>query len=114
MHISIFTRYIAKSLITFFAGVVGILTFVIFMNYFIRVLDLAMTYGTSFGWIVSSLLHILPDIFCLSAPMSFQIAILLTLTNMSEQGGLIALRAAGLSFKEIIRPLLACAVALSA
>lgn len=114
MHISIFTRYIAKSLITFFAGVVGILTFVIFMNYFIRVLDLAMTYGTSFGWIVSSLLHILPDIFCLSAPMSFQIAILLTLTNMSEQGELIALRAAGFSFKEIIRPLLACAVALSA
>lgn len=114
MHISIFTRYIAKSLITFFAGVVGILTFVIFMNYFIRVLDIAMTYGTSFGWIVSSLLNILPDIFCLSAPMAFQIAILLTLTNMSEQGELIALRAAGFSFKEIIRPLLACAVVLSA
>lgn len=113
MHISIFTRYIAKSLITFFAGVVGILTFVIFMNYFIRVLDIAMTYGTSFGWIVSSLLNILPDIFCLSAPMAFQIAILLTLTNMSEQGELIALRAAGFSFKEIIRPLLACAVVLS-
>nr|QGT50793.1 hypothetical protein Elusimicrob2101_0560 [uncultured Elusimicrobia bacterium] len=113
MHISIFTRYIAKSLITFFAGVVGILTFVIFMNYFIRVLDIAMTYGTSFGWIVSSLLHILPDIFSLSAPMAFQIAILLTLTNMSEQGELIALRAAGFSFKEIIRPLLACAAVLS-
>lgn len=113
MSVSIFTRYIAKSLITFFAGVVGILTFVIFMNYFIRVLDIAMTYGTSFGWIMSSLLHILPDIFSLSAPMAFQIAILLTLTNMSEQGELIALRAAGFSFREIIRPLLACAVTLS-
>jgi len=113
MRISIFTRYIAKSLLTFFAGVVGVLTFVIFMNHFIRVLDMAMTYGTSFGWIVSSLLNILPDVFCLSAPMAFQIAILLTLTNMSEQGELIALRAAGFSFKEIIRPLLACAVVLS-
>lgn len=113
MHISIFTRYIAKSLLTFFAGVVGILTFVIFMNHFIKVLDIAMTYGTSFGWVVSSLLNILPDVFCLSAPMAFQIAILLTLTNMSEQGELIALRAAGFSFKEIVRPLLACAVVLS-
>lgn len=113
MHISIFTRYIAKSLVTFFAGVVGILTFVIFMNHFIRVLDMAMTYGTGLGWIISSLLNILPDVFCLSAPMAFQIAILLTLTNMSEQGELIALRAAGFSFKEIIRPLLACAVILS-
>lgn len=113
MHIGIFTRYIAKSLLTFFAGVVGILTFVIFMNHFIKVLDIAMTYGTSLGWIASSLLNILPDVFCLSAPMAFQIAILLTLTNMSEQGELIALRAAGFSFKEIVRPLLACAIALS-
>lgn len=113
MRVSIFTRYIAKSLLTFFAGVVGILTFVIFMNHFIKVLDMAMTYGTGLGWIVSSLLNILPDVFCLSAPMAFQIAVLLTLTNMSEQGELIALRAAGFSFKEIVRPLLVCAIALS-
>lgn len=113
MHIGIFTKYIAKSLLAFFVGVLGILTFVIFMNHFIRVLDMAMTYGTSFGWIVSSLLNILPDVFCLSAPMAFQIAILLTLTNMSEHGELIALRAAGFSFKEIVRPLLFCAVILS-
>ena len=114
MRISIFTRYIAKSLLTFFTGVVGVLTFVIFMNHFIRVLKMAMTYGTSFGWIVSSLLNILPDVFCLSAPMAFQIAVLLTLTNMSEQGELIALRAAGFSFKEIVRPMFVCALALSA
>lgn len=113
LHVSIFTRYIAKSLVTLFVGVVGILTFVIFMNHFIRVLDMAMTYGTSFSWILSSLLNILPDVFCLSAPMAFQIAILLTLTNMSEHGELIALRAAGFSFKEIVRPLLFCAIILS-
>ena len=113
MPISIFTRYIAKNLLTFFAGVVGVLAFVIFMNHFIKVLDIAMTYGTGFGWIVSSLLNILPDVFCLSAPMAFQIAILLTLTNLSEQGELIALRAAGFSFKEMVRPLLACALILS-
>ena len=113
MRISIFTKYIAKSLLTFFVAVVGILTLVIFMNHFIRVLNMAMAYGTGFGWIVSSLLNILPDVFCLSAPRAFQIAVLLTLTNMSEHGELIALRAAGFSFKEIVRPLLACAVGLS-
>ena len=114
MRIGIFTRYIAKSLLTFFLGVLGVLTFVIFMNQFIRILDMAMTYGTSFGWIVSSLLNVLPNVFCLSAPMAFQISILLTLTNMSEHGELIALRAAGFSFKEIIRPLFICALALTA
>lgn len=113
MRVSIFTKYIAKSLLTFFIGVLGVLTFVIFMNQFIRILDMAMTYGTSFGWIVSSLLNVLPNVFCLSAPMAFQIAILLTLTNMSEHGELIALRAAGFSFKEIIRPLFICALGLT-
>ncbi len=113
MRIGIFTRYIAKSLLTFFLGVLGVLTFVIFMNQFIRILDMAMTYGTSFGWIVSSLLNVLPNVFCLSAPMAFQIAILLTLTNMSEHGELIALRAAGFSFKEIIKPLFMCALVLT-
>ena len=113
MRIGIFTKYIAKSLLTFFIGVLGVLTFVIFMNQFIRILDMAMTYGTSFGWVVSSLLNVLPNVFCLSAPMAFQISILLTLTNMSEHGDLIALRAAGFSFKEIIRPLFICAVALT-
>lgn len=114
MHVRIFTKYIAKSLLTFFAGILGILIFVIFMNHFIRVMDMAMTYGTSWTWVASSLLNLVPDVFGLSAPMAFQIAVLLTLTNMSEQGELIALRAAGFSFKEIVRPLLFCAIALSA
>ena len=110
---AIFTRYIAKSLLTYFIGVVGILTFVIFMKQFITIMNMALTYGTSWTWIVSSILNILPDVFTLAAPMAFQIAILLTLTNMSEQGELIALRAAGFSFKEIVRPMFFCAVGLS-
>ena len=113
MRLSIFTKYIAKNLLTLFAGVLGILAFVIFMNHFIRVLNMAMNYGTSWGWVASSLLNLVPDVFCLSAPMAFQIAVLLTLTSMSEQGELIALRAAGFSFKEIVHPLAGCAVILS-
>ncbi|MBR3603625.1 MAG: LptF/LptG family permease [Elusimicrobiaceae bacterium] len=108
----IFTRYIAKTLLTFFIGVVGILMFVIFMNHFIRIMEMAMNYGTSWWWIASSLLSVLPNVFTMAAPMAFQIAVLLTLTSMSEQGELIALRAAGFSFKEIVKPMLFCAIGL--
>lgn len=110
---AILTRYITKSLITFFCGVVGILMFVIFMAQFIRIMNMAMTYGTSWAWIASSLLNVMPDVFTMAAPMAFQISVLLTLTNMSEHGELIALRSAGFSFKEIVRPLAFCAVALT-
>ena len=111
---AIFTLYIAKSLLTFFAGVLGVLTFIIFMKQFISIMNMAMTYGASWTWIISSLFFVLPDVFTLSAPMAFQIAVLLTLTNMSEHGELIALRAAGFSFREITRPLLFCAIGVSA
>lgn len=110
---AIFTVYIAKSLLMLFAGVLGILTFVIFMRQFISIMDIAMTYGASWIWIICTLLDVLPDVLTLAAPMAFQVAILLTLTSMSEQGELIALRAAGFSFKEIVRPMFFCALALS-
>lgn len=110
---SIFTQYIAKTLLTFFAGVLGVLTFIIFMKQFISIMNMAMTYGTSWIWILSSLFFVLPDVLTLSAPMAFQISVLLTLTSMSEQGELIALRAAGFSFREITRPLLFCAIGIS-
>lgn len=110
---AIFTRYIAKSLITFFISVVGILTFVIFMKQFLSIMNMALTYGTSWVWIASSLINALPNVFTLAAPMSFQIAVLLTLTNMSEHGEMIALRAAGFSFREIVRPMFFCALGLT-
>jgi len=113
MRIGIFNKYIAKNWAIFFLGILGILTLVIFMNNFIRVVSMALRYGTSWGWIGMTLLNMLPDVIGLSAPMAFQISILFTLSTMSEQGELIALRAAGFSFKAIVKPLLVCAILLS-
>lgn len=113
MRIGIFNKYIAKSWAIFFAGILGILTLVIFMNNFIRVVRMAMRFGASWGWIATTLLNMMPDVIGLSAPMAFQISILFTLSTMSEQGELIALRAAGFSFKAIVKPLFVCALILS-
>ena len=67
MRIKIFDKYIAKSWAVFFAGILGILTLVIFMNNFIRVVSMAMRFGTSWGWIFMTLLNMLPDVIGLSA-----------------------------------------------
>ena len=112
MRIKIFDKYIAKSWAVFFAGILSILTLVIFMNNFIRVVRMAMRFGTSWGWIFTTLLNMMPDVIGLSAPMAFQISILFTLSTMSEHGELIALRAAGFSFKAIVKPLFVCALML--
>lgn len=71
-----------------------------------------MTYGADMLWVLSTMAYMMPDILALSVPMAFQIAILMTLTSMSQSGEIMALRAAGFSFKEIARPIFIVAVCL--
>lgn len=106
-------RYITKNLLTFFIGVLFIFVFVVFMAQFSKIFTYAMTYGADMLWVLSTMVYMLPDILVLSVPMAFQIAILMTLTSMSQTGEIMALRAAGFSFIEIARPILIIAVVLS-
>ncbi len=110
---SIIFKYISKTLLTFFLGAVFVLSAIFFMQHFIRVFGLAVTYGADLPWVFSMLFKLLPDVLCLTAPMGFQLAILLTLTSMGESGEIMALRASGFSFKEITKPMLIMAVILS-
>jgi len=88
-----------------FAGILLVLIFVIFMGQFSRTFSYAMQYGANIFWVMSRMVYLLPDILVLSLPISFQIALLMTLTNLSKTGEILALRASGLSFKEITRPI---------
>lgn len=88
-----------------FVGILFVLVFVIFMVQFSRIFSYAMQYGANIFWVMGMTVYLLPDILVLGLPISFQIALLMTLTNLSKTGEIIALRAAGLSFKEITRPI---------
>ncbi|ACC97677.1 Permease YjgP/YjgQ family protein [Elusimicrobium minutum Pei191] len=105
MRINIISKYMIKNLLTFFLGALFVLVFIFFMMHFIKLFNLAMTFGADMLWVFKTLVKLVPDVFSLCAPMAFQLAVLLTLGNMSENGEIIALRAAGFSFKEITKPL---------
>ena len=96
-----------------FVGILFVLVFVIFMGQFSRIFSYAMQYGANIFWVMSMMVYLLPDILVLSLPISFQIALLMTLTNLSKTGEILALRASGLSFKEITRPIFFMAVILT-
>lgn len=110
---SIISKYISKNFLTMFAGVLFVLVFVIFMGQFSRIFSYAMEYGANVFWVMSMVIYLLPDILVLSIPIAFQIALLMVLTNLSKTGEILALRAAGLSFKEITRPIFYAAVFLT-
>ena len=102
---SIISKYILKNFLTMFIGILFVLVFVIFMVQFSRVFSYAMQYGANIFWVMGMTVYLLPDILVLGLPISFQIGLLMTLTNLSKTGEIIALRAAGLSFKEITKPI---------
>lgn len=80
------------------------------MGQFSQIFTYAMNYGADIVWVFSTMLFMVPDIMVLSVPMAFQIAILMTLTSMSQTGEIMALRAAGFSFAEISKPVLVFSV----
>lgn len=96
-----------------FVGILFVLVFVVFMGQFSRIFSYAMKYGANIFWVMSMMVYLLPDILVLSLPISFQIALLMTLTNLSKTGEILALRASGLSFKEITRPIFFMAIFLT-
>ncbi len=102
---SIVFRYIFKNILVFFTGVVFVIVFVVFMVQFTQIFTYAMNYGADMLWVMQMMLYLLPDILTLSIPIAVQISILMVLTNMSQQGEVMALRAAGFSFFEIAKPL---------
>ena len=96
-----------------FVGILFVLVFVVFMGQFSRIFSYAMQYGANIFWVMSMMIYLLPDILVLSLPISFQIALLMTLTNLSKTGEILAMRASGLSFKEITRPIFFMAILLT-
>ncbi len=112
MQIRIFPKYVAGLLLPYLALASGIFTAVLFMNNFARLLTEAVKYGAPMGWVFFSMAQLMPSMLALSLPMAFQLAVLLTLGILSERGEILALRAAGFSFRQIAWPLGAAAVVL--
>lgn len=114
MKVRIIPFYLLRTLIPYLLASVGVLSAVIFMNQFVRIFNTAIMLGASLGWLAYSLVQMIPGVLALSLPMAFQLAVLLTLAAFSERGEVMAMRAAGFSFGQIVWPVGLCALLLSA
>lgn len=97
-------------MLQFFFGVLFIFVFVVFMGQFSRIFTYAASYGADMLWVSATAVYLLPDILVLSIPMAVQVSIVMTLSSMSQSGEIMALRAAGFSFREITKPLFVIAL----
>lgn len=110
---TILTRYLVGSYIPPFLLSLGIFLFVLLMNYFLRLFNLAVMKGISISWIFFCFLRLSPFFLSMALPMAFLVALLLTLGELSESGEVLALRSSGFSFKNILTPFFVIAVGMT-
>ncbi len=107
MRIPIFQRYILKVFIPFFLLSTFLFTALFMMVNFMQIIHRGILSGFSFYFLFKTLVFLIPNIFSMVLPLAFLMATLLSLGQLSGDGEIMAMRAGGYSFKEILTSLLA-------
>ena len=100
------TRYIARELFLPFIFALGIIVFILFINFFLRAVDRFLGKGLDLLTILEYLFLNLAWIVALAVPMAVLIATLMAFGRLSEDNEINALRSSGISFLTIPRPAL--------
>ncbi len=101
----VFARFLALALFVFVALLITL--------DFVQVVNQGVLAGFSFYFLLKSIVYLLPNIVATSLPLAFLLAMLLSLGQMSQDGEIVALRAGGYSFYEILSYVALAAVAAS-
>lgn len=107
------SRYCLKEFIPPFLISVICFTFIILFDELFRLVKLFVKKGVSPLYLVESLLYVMPATVILAIPMAALVAILLALGRMSTDNEITAMRAHGISFNQLMLPLLYATILLS-
>lgn len=110
----VLSRYLLACYLPPFSLCLGVFLAVLLMNYFLRLFNVAVTKGISVTWIFLCFAKLAPYFLSLALPMAFLVALLLALSGLSQSGEVLALRASGYSFRELLKPYFAVALLLTA
>lgn len=110
----ILPRYLLRQFAPTFGAGLALFLGVLLMNQFLRLFTLAVMKGLPAGWIIACFARLLPSFASLAVPMAFVVAAMVTLGHLVDTGEVMALRSAGFSYHEIVKPYFWLAVALSA
>lgn len=100
-----------KELLINFLLVISFMSFLLFMERFVRLTKLVMGRGVEFGDVLKVFLYLQPSILLLSIPMAILIATFLTYGRMATDNEIIALKGSGSSFWFISKPAVMLSVA---
>ena len=101
MHIPIAKRYVLGIFLKYLLLSLGIFAGLMMMVNFMQLVHSGALSGFSFYFLSKSIMHMIPNVIGMCLPVSFLLALLLSLGQMSQDGEIVALRAGGYSFFNI-------------
>ncbi len=116
-RIPVSQKYVLRAFLHYLGLSLFVFVSIFVMVNFVRMVTEGALKGFSFYFLFKSVLYLVPNVVSLSLPLSFLMAVLLSLGQLSQEGEIVALRAGGFSFQEILSAmfktsLLACAALL--
>lgn len=102
--------YLIRQFVPPFVFGLSLFSGVLLLDKIFDLIDLLVNKGVGLGLSAQIFLLFIPTILSLSVPMSMLLACLLTFGRLSEDNEVLALRASGLSFRQILWPPIAFAV----
>jgi len=112
--VRLLSRYLLRQLIAPFCFSLGALTSLMLLNQIARRFGALVGKGLTWGVIAEVFALSLPFILAMTIPMAVLLAVLYTMSHLAADNEVTALRASGVSVPQIVRPLLAWGVLMSA
>jgi lipopolysaccharide export system permease protein len=112
--VRLLSRYVLRQLIAPFCFSLGALTSLMLLNQIARRFGSLVGKGLSWGVIAEVFVLSLPFILAMTIPMAVLLAVLYTMSHLAADNEVTALRASGVSVPQILQPLLAWGVLMSA
>lgn len=99
-------RYILKEIsVTFFTGLL-ILTFVMFMQKLLRLIELVINKGINLAEVMKIFLYIIPSFLANTIPMALLLGIIMAFSRFSTDNEITALKASGIGVYQLLLPVL--------
>ncbi len=107
----ILSRYLMLEILHPFAVSLLGFTSIVFSGRVVRLSEMIVVKGVGFGEIVRACFYLLPYLLVFTLPMAATVGIILGLIRLSVDFEIIAMKSSGLSFFQLLRPILAFALA---
>ena len=107
----IINRYLQREILLPFFYALGVLVFILLLGQLFKIVNMVVSEGVRVWDVIRLVSALIPQVLTMALPISFFFAVLVGLGRMAGDGEIVALKAAGVSPYDMLKPVLQLALA---